>query len=167
MKIYHLETDSPVGKLYIFTGEHALLRISWDFEETAQLLRSIIPAGETLHWNPANTIGLNVVQQLQDYFDKRRTRFVLPLDARGPAFQQEVWNILQKIPFGETWSYQRLARKAGRPRAVRAVGGANGRNPIPIIIPCHRVIQKDGKIGGYGGGIPVKEWLLRHEGFFL
>lgn len=101
--------------------------------------------------------------QLTEYFAGQRTRFALPLCPRGTPFQHEVWRLLQDIPFGTTTSYGALARAIGRPSASRAVGAANGRNPIAIIVPCHRVIGADGSLTGYAGGLPAKRWLLAHE----
>jgi methylated-DNA-[protein]-cysteine S-methyltransferase len=101
--------------------------------------------------------------QLEDYFAGRRQDFDLPLVPAGTAFQRAVWDELLRIPFGATTSYGQVAERLGRPRAVRAVGAANGRNPIAIIVPCHRVIGSDGRLTGYGGGLPTKQWLLAHE----
>jgi methylated-DNA-[protein]-cysteine S-methyltransferase len=102
-------------------------------------------------------------RELDEYFTGTRTEFNLPLAALGTAFQQKVWQALITIPFGETWSYQDLADAIGNPKAVRAVGLANGKNPISIIVPCHRVIGKSGKLTGYAGGVERKAWLLKHE----
>jgi methylated-DNA-[protein]-cysteine S-methyltransferase len=102
-------------------------------------------------------------RQLREYFEGRRTEFDLPLDPEGTPFQRTVWRHLQGIPYGQTISYGELARRAGNPKASRAVGSANGANPIPIVIPCHRVIAADGKLGGFGGSLPVKEALLALE----
>ncbi|MGE5181579.1 MAG: methylated-DNA--[protein]-cysteine S-methyltransferase [Acidobacteriota bacterium] len=102
-------------------------------------------------------------RQLDEYFAGKRRDFDLPLAPEGTAFQQRVWRELVKIPYGETWSYGELARAIGRPAAARAVGAANGKNPIAIIVPCHRVIGANGTLVGYGGGLPVKSWLLAHE----
>ena len=102
-------------------------------------------------------------RQLDEYFAGKRHDFDLPLAPEGTAFQQRVWRELMKIPFGETWSYGELARAIGRPAAARAVGAANGKNPIAIIVPCHRVIGSNGTLVGYGGGLPTKQWLLGHE----
>jgi methylated-DNA-[protein]-cysteine S-methyltransferase len=102
-------------------------------------------------------------EQLQSYFDGALWEFDLPLAPGGTAFQQEVWAALRAIPYGTTVSYAELARRVGRPRAARAVGSANGRNPIGIVVPCHRVIASHGALGGYGGGLERKKWLLGHE----
>jgi len=105
-----------------------------------------------------------VAQQLAEYFSGKRTVFELDLAPRGTAFQLAVWNALLAIPYGDTISYAELARRIGKPSAVRAVGAANGANPIPVIIPCHRVIGSNGTLTGYGGGIERKQWLLALEG---
>jgi len=103
------------------------------------------------------------IRQLRDYFAGRRTGFDLPLAPEGTPFQRAVWRQLQDIPYGVTISYGELARRVGNPKASRAVGTANGANPIPIVIPCHRVIAADGKLGGFGGGLTVKQALLALE----
>ena len=103
------------------------------------------------------------VAQVKEYFAGKRKQFKLPLDMRGTEFQRAVWQALQNIPYGETRSYKEIAASIGRPKAVRAVGMANNRNPISIIVPCHRVIGHDGKLVGYGGGLPLKQHLLELE----
>jgi O-6-methylguanine DNA methyltransferase len=105
----------------------------------------------------------SVRQQLQEYFAGTRTDFDVPLELCGRPFQVEVWKALRAIPYGETTSYAGIARVVGRPDAVRAVGAANGRNPVSIIVPCHRVIGADGSLTGYGWGVERKAWLLQHE----
>ncbi|SDB42033.1 methylated-DNA-[protein]-cysteine S-methyltransferase [Pseudidiomarina indica] len=102
--------------------------------------------------------------QLQEYFAGQRTQFDLPLAPQGTPFQQQVWQQLLQVPYGQTVSYQAIATAIGRPKACRAVGGANGNNPLPIIIPCHRIIGANGTLTGYTGGIDKKVWLLTHEG---
>ncbi|MGH9080180.1 MAG: methylated-DNA--[protein]-cysteine S-methyltransferase [Acidimicrobiales bacterium] len=104
-----------------------------------------------------------IVEQLDGYFTGELTRFDVPLELSGTEFQRQVWSELQRIPYGETISYGELAHRVGNPAAVRAVGLANGRNPITIIVPCHRVIGADGSLTGYGGGLERKAWLLDHE----
>lgn len=106
------------------------------------------------------------VQQLREYFDGKRDMFAVKIDLLGSDFQLKVWNELQKIPFGKTISYHELAERIGDPKAVRAVGQANAKNPVSIIIPCHRVIGNDGKLVGYAGGLERKKWLLEHEQAF-
>lgn len=108
-----------------------------------------------------------VLQQLREemaaYFARRLPRFTVPLDHPGTRFQERVWRTLQEIPCGETWSYERMAARIGQPTAVRAVGAANGRNRLAILVPCHRLVGSNGKLVGYGGGLERKRWLLEHE----
>jgi methylated-DNA-[protein]-cysteine S-methyltransferase len=113
--------------------------------------------------NDANRLLVDAVAQLRDYFSGRRKSFELPLDPQGTEFQQKVWKALMDIPYGETRNYREIATAVGSPRAMRAVGAANGRNPLPIIVPCHRVIGADGKLVGYAGGLTVKKLLLELE----
>ncbi|HEY4245077.1 MAG TPA: methylated-DNA--[protein]-cysteine S-methyltransferase [Kofleriaceae bacterium] len=101
--------------------------------------------------------------QMAEYFAGKRTEFDLPMSPRGTDFQRRVWAQLAKIPFGVTWSYGEVAARIGRPAASRAVGAANGQNPLAILLPCHRVIGSNGSLTGYGGGLPLKKWLLAHE----
>ena len=114
--------------------------------------------------NDANPLLKETTRQLRAYFDGRLRTFDVPLDMQGTAFQKRVWSELEKIPYGETRSYLQVAIASGTPNAVRAVGAANGANPIPIIVPCHRVIGSSGKLTGYGGGLPLKKRLLELEG---
>jgi len=107
---------------------------------------------------------LRAAAQLGEYFDGTRTAFDLPLDAEGSDFQRAVWGELSRIPYGTVTSYGEIARRLGRPTGSRAVGAANGRNPIAVVVPCHRVIGADGTLTGYAGGLWRKEWLLAHEG---
>jgi methylated-DNA-[protein]-cysteine S-methyltransferase len=111
-----------------------------------------------------NAILREARRQLDDYFDGRRRTFDLPLAPRGTQFQQRVWMALRDIAYGETVSYAQLATRLGMPMATRAVGAANGRNPLPIVVPCHRVIGADGSLTGFGGGLPTKQFLLQLEG---
>jgi methylated-DNA-[protein]-cysteine S-methyltransferase len=141
---------SPIGPLGIEATADAVTRI-W-FHAKGPVARRI----------PEGPIAA-AQQQLDEYFEGGRTQFTLPLAPEGTAFQQDVWEALTKIPYGETTSYGVLARRIGKPAAVRAVGAANGRNPIPIVIPCHRVIGRDGKLVGFGGGLRTKQFLLRLE----
>lgn len=117
---------------------------------------------------PGSVNGNSVTEickhQLEEYFKGRRVTFDLPLAPRGTDFQQKIWAALRQIPFGETASYLEIAQAVNNPKAVRAVGAANGRNPISIIVPCHRVIGSDGSLTGYAYGLARKEWLLKHEG---
>ena len=114
-----------------------------------------------------NSIVREAMRQVSDYFLGTRRGFSVPIALQGTDFQRLVWQQLLNIPFGRTVSYQDIANAIGKPRAVRAVGAANGQNPISIIVPCHRVVGSNGSLTGYGGGLWRKEWLLRHEGALL
>ncbi|CAI8914512.1 MULTISPECIES: methylated-DNA--[protein]-cysteine S-methyltransferase [Bacillus] len=110
-----------------------------------------------------NKIVEQCLAELDEYFNRKRTEFTVPLSAVGTSFQKSVWDALYTIPYGVSASYLDIAEKVGNTKAVRAIGGANSRNPISIIVPCHRVIGKSGKLVGYAGGLWRKEWLLKHE----
>ena len=153
--------NSPLGPMLLtggdalcgcyFVGQRYQPEMAADWQEDAML-----------------PIFRQAAEQLASYFAGESRQFDLSLDlAAGTAFQQRVWAALTAIPFGTTVSYADIARSIGNPKGVRAVGLANGRNPISIIVPCHRVIGSDGSLTGYGGGIERKEWLLRHEGVLL
>ena len=113
--------------------------------------------------NDCHVVVHEVVRQLDEYFSGTRREFDLPLDLQGTEFQVAAWRSLARVPFGSTASYGEQAASIGRPRAVRAIGGANGRNPVAIVLPCHRIIGANGSLTGFGGGIAVKKWLLDHE----
>ncbi|MCE7989106.1 MAG: methylated-DNA--[protein]-cysteine S-methyltransferase [Caldilinea sp. CFX5] len=119
------------------------------------------------HPDSSSPLLTTVVEQIADYFAGTRTVFTLPLHFVGTAFQQRVWQQLLTVPYGQTIPYQAIANALGNPKAVRAVGAANGQNPISIIAPCHRIIGSNGALIGYGGGLWRKEWLLKHEGYWL
>lgn len=121
---------------------------------------AVTPASD---WTENPRAFAAAAKQLKEYFAGRRTTFDLELEPDGTPFQQAVLRELQKIPYGETRSYGDIAASLGKPKAVRAVGAANGRNPLPIVIPCHRVVGANGSLTGFGGGIDAKRWLLNHE----
>ena len=148
--------DTPIGPLTV-AGDDAGLRHVL-FPENKY------PPADRGDWRHDAAAMAPARAQLLDYFAGTRRRFELPLAPQGTGFQRRVWAALAQIPFGETWSYGELARFLGEPRAVRAVGAANGRNPLPLLLPCHRVIGGDGGLTGFGGGLPLKQFLLRHEG---
>lgn len=149
--------SSPVGTLKLVVSETGLAAILWhdDREDRVRL-----GAMAERHDHP---VLVETRRQLDEYFSGRRTAFELPLDFRGTEFQRSVWAALVTIPFGETRSYADIARALGRPTATRAVGAANGRNPISIVAPCHRVIGKDGSLTGFAGGLAGKRFLLDLE----
>jgi methylated-DNA-[protein]-cysteine S-methyltransferase len=148
--------ESPVGPLTIAGDDNGLHFILFGAGKRA--------ASPAAGWNPSDrgVVG-ETARQLAAYFEKKLIRFDLPLHPKGTQFQREVWRELQRIPYGEVISYGELARRIGKPNASRAVGAANGSNPIPIVVPCHRVIGSNGKLTGYGGGLPIKEALLKLE----
>ncbi len=150
MSTYFLTIDSPIGILKLTSDETQLNAISFDSEPltAAPLLPDIL---------------FLVKKQLQEYFAGTRQSFDLPLDPQGTVFQKLVWKLLAQVPYGSTRSYIEIARLLGSENASRAVGMANGRNPIPLIIPCHRIIGHSGKLTGYAGGLARKKWLLLHE----
>lgn len=148
--------DTPIGTLLIAGDDEAVRRI--EFPNHGK------PGKPERDWNEsARGPVAEAVRQLKEYFAGKRTEFELPLAPEGTAFQRDVWRQLQEIPYGKTISYGELARRVGNPKASRAVGAANGCNPIPIVIPCHRVIGANGKLTGFGGGLPTKEALLTLE----
>lgn len=156
---------SPIGDLMVVANEAGAL-VAIDFLEDGSPAVVAFP-GMTQWVEETGEAGektAQAVEQLQAYFAGTLQHFSLTLAPHGTDFQQEVWKMLLEVPFGQTWTYQELANRLGKPKAVRAVGGANGRNPIPIVIPCHRVIGADGTLTGYGGGLPIKEKLLALEG---
>jgi methylated-DNA-[protein]-cysteine S-methyltransferase len=148
--------ESPIGPLVLAGDREAVRHIL--FAEKGKAARAEAGWEESM----SGAVG-EAARQLREYFAGKRTEFDLPLSPDGTEFQKTVWRKLQGIPYGKTISYGELARRVGNPKASRAVGAANGRNPIPIVIPCHRVIGSNGKLTGFGGGLPVKEALLRLE----
>lgn len=155
MKLYTTTLKSPVGPLRLFANEEALTAIYLENHKRAPVL--VASEGDT---HPAL---LAARRQLEEYFAGERVFFELPLEPAGTSFQQTVWKALREIPLGVTWSYAGLARHIGREGASRAVGSANARNPLSIVVPCHRVVGSSGKLTGYAGGVPAKQWLLEHE----
>jgi methylated-DNA-[protein]-cysteine S-methyltransferase len=148
--------DSPIGLLGLVVSRGAVTELRMD----AALRTATGDAAE-------NKLMDETVAQIEAYFDGSLKEFELPLRSQGTPFQQAVWRELEGIPYGTVTSYGEIARRVGKPTASRAVGAANGRNPIAIVVPCHRVIGADGSLTGYGGGMWRKEWLLNHEGHAL
>jgi methylated-DNA-[protein]-cysteine S-methyltransferase len=159
----HATMPSPVGELLLVASDDGLVAIRFERNRHGDDPRaSSVPSSEAS--DAAARVLADARSQLDAYFAGALTEFDLPLDPRGTPFQQKVWTALREIPFGQTISYAELARRTGDPKAVRAVGAANGRNPLPLVVPCHRVIGADGSLVGFGGGLERKRWLLRHEG---
>jgi methylated-DNA-[protein]-cysteine S-methyltransferase len=153
--LYWHEIDSPVGRLLLAGDREGLIQVG--FQSGPRPLR---PADG---WIADAAPFRAAITQLNEYFAGERRRFDLPLAPRGTEFQRRVWRALTEIPYGKTTSYGDLARRIGKPSASRAVGLANGANPLPIIVPCHRVIGADGSLTGFGGGLPIKRKLLAIE----
>ena len=147
--------NSPIGKIKLTAEEDALTLLSFVSEEDAGTEKT-----------RTNKIITECKKQLKEYFAGKRKKFDVPLKLDGTEFQKKVWKQLLKIPFGKTAAYGEIAKKIKNEKASRAVGGANNKNKIAIIIPCHRVIGTDGSLTGYAGGLDVKEWLLKHEAKF-
>jgi methylated-DNA-[protein]-cysteine S-methyltransferase len=153
--VYYSHFDSPLGRLFlqgdgqVLTGLYLPEHKGW--------------YGPSTDWQQADEKFASVRDQLAEYFAGERQQFDVPLRLSGTQFQRTVWQELLQIPFGATITYAELAQRVGRPQASRAVGNANGRNPISIVVPCHRVIGANGKLTGYAGGVPKKRWLLDRE----
>ena len=157
MQLVYMYMESPVGALKLVAHDQALVAVMWDNEDHRRVrLAELIE-------NIQHPLLLKVKQQLEQYFAGQRQQFNLPLDFQGTDFQQRVWRALLTIPYGETRSYKDIALQIGNEKAVRAVGAANGRNPISIIAPCHRVIGSGGALVGFAGGLDKKQILLSLE----
>lgn len=152
-KVYKHDIDSPIGSLRISASDSAILSIN--FLDTHQTTFSAI-----------NPMIEKCIDQLYKYFNGELRKFDLELAPEGSDFQLSVWNIVSEVAFGETVSYEKIAFRLGDKNSVRAVGNANGKNPIPIVIPCHRIVGKNNDLTGYAGGLHRKEWLLSHEKLF-
>lgn len=141
--------NSPLGSIIIEGTTEAISRIEFTIPQTEK--------------NHTSDLHNNCIKQLNEYFEGTRTDFNFPIDQEGTPFQQEVWKVLPTIPYGQTISYIQLAKQLGDEKAVRAVAGANGKNKIAIVVPCHRVIGNNNTLSGYAGGLEKKKWLLQHE----
>ena len=149
--------ESPIGKLKLVASDQGLVAVLWEKDSPRR-----VRLGELVA-NDQHPVLVETEQQLREYFAGKRKTFSIALDMRGTRFQKDVWGALLAIPFGETRSYGELAKKLGNPRATRAVGAANGRNPVSIVVPCHRVIGSTGKLTGFAGGLDAKAHLLSLE----
>jgi O-6-methylguanine DNA methyltransferase len=153
--ISYARTNSPAGPLLLALSSRGLLRLEFDRGQPAE--------GKNQSWQESASALSPWLRQLDEYFSGHRQQFSLPLDLRGTDFQVKCWRALLDIPYGETCSYRDLAHAIGHPQAFRAVGMSNNRNPIAIVVPCHRVIASDGSLCGYGGGLDLKRKLLDLE----
>ena len=152
------QLDSPIGRLRLVATDQGLSHLLFD-QQVGEDLESDGDAVEA----DDHPVLAAATAQLAEYFAGRRQEFDIPLDLTGTEFQRAAWSALASVPFGETRSYRQQAEAIGRPKAVRAIGAANGKNPVPIVLPCHRIVGSDGSLTGYGGGLPIKEFLLNHE----
>jgi methylated-DNA-[protein]-cysteine S-methyltransferase len=145
--------STPIGRIHIVVSDEALTHIYFPTDTWS----------EEYVRKPKHPLIVAAKKQLAEYFKGQRKTFDLPLDPEGTAFQKRAWNVLRKIPYGKTISYSEEAKRMKSPLSVRATGSANGKNPLPIIVPCHRVVAKNGALGGYSGGLSCKQFLLRLE----
>lgn len=150
--------DCPLGQLHIVANDNAVVAVLWPNEKQGRVTFDHTPEATDNH-----QVIDKAAAQIAEYFDGTRRDFDLPLEPHGTDFQRKVWWSLADIPFGETSTYGNQAARIGRPSAVRAVGAANGRNPLSIVLPCHRVVGANGKLTGFAGGLDAKQWLLDHE----
>jgi methylated-DNA-[protein]-cysteine S-methyltransferase len=157
MEYFYSKMSSPIGVLKLVVSGRGLAAILWENDAPER-----VPL-ENLTEDNVNPLILTVKTQLEEYFAKKRTQFSIPLDCKGTVFQQQVWDALLTIPYGQTRSYRDIAVQINNPKAVRAVGAANGKNPISIIAPCHRVIGANGTLTGFAGGLDLKSYLLQLE----
>ncbi len=169
VKIATATCSTPLGTVYLYGEARGLLAVVLPAQRRQaseqRLVERLVRAGAAgvvLEDDPL--LLAEALRQLEEYFAGRRRCFDLPLVLLGTPFQKSVWRAVTEIPFGATWTYRELAQRIGRPAAVRAVGAALAANPIPIVVPCHRVVGNGGELRGYAGGLAVKEWLLAHEG---
>ena len=159
MSLVFTSLDSPVGRLKLVASTHGLIAVLWPNDRPNR-----VPLGAMTE-QAGHPVLAQAAHELDAYFAGRRTVFSVPLDFQGTAFQKQVWAALLTIPFGERRTYGQIAAQLGAPTASRAVGSANGRNPISIIAPCHRVVGAQGQLTGFAGGLAAKAFLLDHESF--
>ena len=157
MTLFYKEMKSPVGKLKLVASSKALVAVLWEEEPPNRVKLG------TMNLDPQHPILIEAERQLSEYFAGERTQFDLPLQLDGTEFQKKVWQVLRDIPFGKTKSYLDVARTVGSPDASRAVGAANGKNPLSIVVPCHRVVGANGALTGFAGGLETKAALLAFE----
>jgi len=153
------QTDSPVGRLTLVAGPRGLRALLWPDEREGRVRVGAVTGGGPA----ADAVLEQSRRQLDEYFAGHRTRFDLPLDPHGTPFRLQAWQALRAIPYGRTATYGEQAARLGDARKARAVGAANGRNPISIVVPCHRVVGSSGALTGFAGGLDTKSWLLAHE----
>lgn len=163
MTFLYTAVDSPLGRLYLAMEAGELIALSLGEHAKAHIFEQLKLKNSEAEIKASKPAFNSTIKQLNEYFAGERFDFDLPLQLKGSVFQKQVWNELLKIPYGKTISYGELAERIDSPGGMRAVGAANGQNPIPIIVPCHRVIAADGSLGGYTGGLEIKHKLLELE----
>jgi O-6-methylguanine DNA methyltransferase len=159
--VYYASVVSPIGTIWVASDKTGVCLVG--FGGTVQEFLKELSAAGFRHAQADREFNRGVVTEIEAFFAGKVTRFSSPLHLQGSPFDMRVWQALQEIPLGETRSYEDIAQAIGNPGACRAVGGANRRNPLPLLIPCHRVIRKDGGLGGFSSGTRIKEWLLHFE----
>ncbi len=162
------QLDSPIGRLRLVATDQGLSHLLFDQQagdsvDSSSMGSSSVGSDSDPAKADDHPVLAAATSQLEEYFAGQRQEFDIPLDLTGTEFQRAAWSALAGVPFGETRSYRQQAEAIGRPNTVRAIGAANGRNPVPIVLPCHRIVGSDGSLTGYGGGLPIKEFLLNHE----
>lgn len=160
----HLTIDSPLGPILLAASEDGLVALYFEMRRHPPTMTDWVPM---LAGSGAALVLGTAHRQLDEYFAGARTTFDVALAPQGTGFQRQVWNALRRIPYGETSTYGAMAAALGAPNASRAVGAANGRNPVSIIVPCHRLVGSNGALTGFGGGVERKRWLLDHERRFM
>lgn len=160
---FYTTMKSPVGELLLISSDKGLCALLWEEDSEDKFVEELL----ALKKNTRDPVLMATKEQLREYFKGERKKFDLKLDVYGTEFQKQVWQQLRKIGYGKTLSYSEQAEKMGDIKKVRAVAGANGRNPLSIVVPCHRVIGKNGSLTGFAGGVNKKLWLLEHEKSYL
>jgi methylated-DNA-[protein]-cysteine S-methyltransferase len=158
MTLAYKTIDSPAGKLKLVANDKGLVAVLWAKEKPNR-----VPLGEVEN-RETHPLLVEAERQIAEYFARKRRSFSVPIEMQGTSFQKQVWDAMLAIPFGETTTYGELAQRLGRPQAARAVGAASGKNPLSIIVPCHRVVGSTGKLTGFAGGLDAKTLLLELEG---
>jgi len=165
-KLFKSTVETPIGEMILITSEKGLCFLEYSIIKRNKLIENRIKKYYSQYEiiNEENSIKKQLIKQLHLYFSNKKTNFsLIPMDVKGTDFEKKVWNILAKIPYGKVFTYKEVAIKLGNTNASRAVGGASRRNPVSIIVPCHRVIGTTGSLTGYGGGLSKKSWLIKHE----
>ncbi|HEX9659774.1 MAG TPA: methylated-DNA--[protein]-cysteine S-methyltransferase [Rhodothermales bacterium] len=165
--VYWAPFATPLGTAYVAATRSGICRLSIPNETREHFFVGLYRLHEPSNVRPHPEPNLDCIRQVDEYLNGERTRFEMRLDLRGTQFQRKTWDGILRIPYGTTITYGELAKSMGVPKAYQAVGAAIGQNPVPIVVPCHRVVGSEGSLTGYAAGIETKRWLLRHEGALL